>query len=101
MAAPEILLLYFAMPLWFVAGFAEWLRHRHAHLPETAGPFESVLQLPMFAEAGLALLIGLFCEFARLSNADRDLLDPRGDRAVGCPIRHRTPESHLLGATRS
>jgi uncharacterized membrane protein YphA (DoxX/SURF4 family) len=62
MAAPEILLLYFAMPLWFVAGFADWLCHRHAHLPETAGPFESVLHLLMFAEAGLALLIGLFFE---------------------------------------
>ena len=43
-------------------GFADWLCHRHADLPETAGPFESVLHLLMFAEAGLALLIGLFCE---------------------------------------
>jgi hypothetical protein len=62
MAAAEILLLYFAVPLWFVAGFADWLCHRHAHLPESSGPFESVLHLLMFAEAGLALLICLFCE---------------------------------------
>jgi hypothetical protein len=62
MAASEILLLYFAVPIWFAAGFADWLCHRQAHLPSTSGPFESALHLLMFLEAGVALIIGLFCE---------------------------------------
>ena len=66
MAAAEILLLYFAVPLWFIAGFADWLCHRHAHLQETSGPFESFLHLLMFGEGGLALLICLFCEINAL-----------------------------------
>jgi hypothetical protein len=66
MGPTELLLMYFAMPLWFLAGIADWVCHRRSHLRATSGLFESALHLLMFAEAGVALIIGLFCEINAL-----------------------------------
>jgi len=58
----EAALLYFVMPLWILAGFADWLCHRIARIEYSAGPTESVIHLLMMAEAGLAVLAALFLE---------------------------------------
>jgi hypothetical protein len=58
----DIVLLYFILPLWLVAGFADWLCHRATHIESTTGPKESLLHLLMFLEVGIALLAGLFLQ---------------------------------------
>ncbi|MGA0588690.1 hypothetical protein ACO2Q2_16405 [Dyella sp. KRB-257] len=58
----EPLLLYVLVPLWLVAGFADWLCHRRACLASTSGPKESLLHLLMFAEVGVPLLAALLLE---------------------------------------
>lgn len=55
-------LLYFVLPLWVFAGFADYLCHRKAEIEHTAGPKESVIHLLAFAVVGLPVLSGLFLE---------------------------------------
>jgi hypothetical protein len=59
-------LLYFIMPLWFFAGFADWLCHRAAKIEETTGAKESLIHLLMFAEVAIPLLAALFLEINAL-----------------------------------
>ena len=56
------LLLGAVMPLWLGAGLADWYLHRRTHIERTAGPRESALHSLMFAETGVPILLGLFCE---------------------------------------
>jgi hypothetical protein len=56
------ILLYFVMPLWLAAGFADWLCHRRSHIESTTGAKESIMHLIMFAEVGVGLLAGLLLE---------------------------------------
>jgi hypothetical protein len=58
----QALLLYFIMPLWFLAGVADWLCHRATDIEHTTGAKESLLHLLMFAEIALPLLACLFLE---------------------------------------
>ncbi|GAA4330655.1 hypothetical protein GCM10023144_18540 [Pigmentiphaga soli] len=58
----QIILLYFVIPLWLLAGLADWLCHRRTDIAHTAGPAESVLHLLMFAEMALPLLACVFLE---------------------------------------
>jgi hypothetical protein len=58
----QALLLYFIMPLWFLAGLADWLCHRSTDIEHTTGPKESLLHLLMFAEVAVPLLACLFLE---------------------------------------
>jgi hypothetical protein len=57
-----IILMYFILPLWLVAGFADWLCHRATHIETTTGAKESMIHLLMFAEIGLPLLAAMFLE---------------------------------------
>lgn len=59
-------LLYFILPLWFVAGLADWLCHRATRIEATAGAKESLIHLLMFAEIGVPLLAALFLEINAL-----------------------------------
>ena len=43
-------LMYFVLPLWLLAGFADWLCHRASNIATTAGPKESLIHLLMFVE---------------------------------------------------
>jgi hypothetical protein len=61
-----ILLLYFIMPLWFAAGFADYLCHRATDIEHTAGWRESLLHLLMYAEVAIPLLMCLFLEINAL-----------------------------------
>jgi len=56
------LLMYFILPLWLTAGFADYLCHRAAHIERTSGWKESCLHLLQFAEMALPVLAALFLE---------------------------------------
>jgi hypothetical protein len=58
----RMLLMYFILPLWLAAGFADYLCHRAAHIERTSGWKESVLHLLQFAEMGVPILAALFLE---------------------------------------
>ncbi len=57
-----LILLYFILPIWLLAGCADWLCHRAAHIATTTGAKESLLHLLMFAELGLPLLAAIFLQ---------------------------------------
>ena len=59
-------LLYFVLPLWLAAGFADYLCHRASHIEKTSGYKESLLHLLMFAEIAVPLLAALFFEINAL-----------------------------------
>jgi hypothetical protein len=53
------LLLWFVLPLWLLAGFGDYLCHRHTRIEATSGPRESVLHLVQFLQIFIPVLIGL------------------------------------------
>jgi hypothetical protein len=55
-------LLYVLMPLWLLAGFADYLCHRVLHIEYSAGVKEAVLHLLLLAELGAAFLLILLFE---------------------------------------
>lgn len=55
-------LLYFIVPLWTVAGIADWLCHRASRIEETSGTKESLLHLLMLIEVGIPVVAGIFLE---------------------------------------
>jgi hypothetical protein len=57
-----LILMYFILPVWLLAGCADWLCHRASHIETTSGAKESLLHLLMFAELGLPLLAAIFLE---------------------------------------
>ncbi len=57
-----LILMYFVLPLWLIAGFADWLCHRATHIETTSGPKESVFHLIQFGEVGVPLLAAIFLE---------------------------------------
>jgi hypothetical protein len=59
-------LLYVVMPLWLAAGVADWFCHRASRIAATSGAKESLIHLLMLAEAGIAVLFGLFLEINAL-----------------------------------
>ncbi|RTL72881.1 MAG: diguanylate cyclase, partial [Hyphomicrobiales bacterium] len=61
-----IILMYFVLPVWLVAGFADWLCHRATHIESTTGAKESLIHLLMFGEVGIPLLAAMFLEINAL-----------------------------------
>jgi hypothetical protein len=59
-------LMYFVLPLWLAAGFADYLCHRAAHIERTSGVKESLLHLLQFAEMGVPILAALLLEINAL-----------------------------------
>lgn len=57
-----LVLMYFVVPLWLAAGFADWLCHRATNIETTAGPKESIIHLLLFAEVGGPFLAVLLLE---------------------------------------
>lgn len=55
-------LMYVVVPLWLLAGLADYLCHRSARIEDTSGPFESLLHLLQFAQVGIPMLAALFLE---------------------------------------
>jgi hypothetical protein len=48
-------LMYFVLPLWLVAGFADYLCHRASRIATTSGPKESLIHLLMLGEIAVAV----------------------------------------------
>jgi len=59
-------LMYFILPLWLAAGFADYLCHRASEIEQTSGYRETLLHLLMFAEIAVPLLAALFFEINAL-----------------------------------
>ncbi|WP_394517407.1 diguanylate cyclase [Pantoea sp. SGAir0175] len=57
-----LLLLYFVLPVWLIAGFADWLCHRATEIEHTSGVKETWIHILMFLEMGIPLLLALFFE---------------------------------------
>lgn len=67
LADPAVfILMYFIMPLWLAAGFADWICHRATHIETTTGAKESLIHLLMFAEVGAPLLAAIFLQINAL-----------------------------------
>jgi hypothetical protein len=65
-AAAEAILLYFVLPLWLVAGFADYLCHRASRIEMTSGYKETLLHLLMLIEVAIPLLAAIFLEINAL-----------------------------------
>ncbi|MBL0729256.1 diguanylate cyclase [Piscinibacter sp. HJYY11] len=58
----ERLLLGALLPVWMLAGLADWACHRRERIELSAGWKESALHLLMLGELGLAVLLLLWCQ---------------------------------------
>lgn len=56
------LLMYGLLPLWLLAGCADWLCHRMQRIEFSAGEGESLLHLLMLAELGAGIALALLLE---------------------------------------
>lgn len=59
-------MLYVLLPLWFVAGVADYLLHRRTRIEQTSGVREAGLHVLQAVETGIPLLAGLFLEINSL-----------------------------------
>jgi len=59
-------LMYFILPLWLAAGFADYLCHRATDIEHTGGAKESLLHLLQFSEMGVPILAAMFLEINAL-----------------------------------
>jgi hypothetical protein len=59
-------LMYFVLPLWLAAGFADYLCHRAASIETTSGWKESLLHLLQLAEMAIPTLAAIFLEINAL-----------------------------------
>jgi hypothetical protein len=59
-------LLYFILPLWLLAGLADYLLHKRTHIEDTSGTKESVLHALQLGEAGIPVVMGLLFEINSL-----------------------------------
>ncbi|WP_263141613.1 diguanylate cyclase [Pseudomonas sp. RIT-PI-AD] len=55
-------LMYFLLPVWLLAGFADWLCHRRTSISTTTGIKESLIHLLMLLEIGVPLLAAMFLQ---------------------------------------
>lgn len=58
------LLLYVLMPVWLLAGFADYCCHRAWHIEYSAGIKEARLHLLLLAELGIGLMAALLFEIS-------------------------------------
>jgi hypothetical protein len=58
----RLLMMYFVLPVWLAAGFADYLCHRATHIERTSGWKESLLHLLQFAEMAVPILAALFLQ---------------------------------------
>lgn len=55
-------LMYIVVPVWLVAGLADYFCHKATRIERTSGVAESLLHLLQFVEVGVPLLAALFLE---------------------------------------
>jgi hypothetical protein len=54
------ILMYIVLPLWVLAGFADYLCHRRTHIENANGAAESALHWLMLGEVGVPILAAVF-----------------------------------------
>jgi hypothetical protein len=59
-------IMYFILPVWLDAGFADYLCHRRADIEHTSGYKESLLHLLQFGEMAVPILAAMFLEINAL-----------------------------------
>jgi hypothetical protein len=64
--AAQTVLMYFVLPMWLAAGFADYLCHRAASIETTSGWRESLLHLLQFTEMAVPTLAAIFLEINAL-----------------------------------
>ena len=64
--AVQAVLAYFILPIWFLAGIADWLCHRATDIEHTTGAKESIIHLLMFGEIAVPLVACLFLDINAL-----------------------------------
>jgi hypothetical protein len=64
--AAQTVLMYFVLPVWLAAGFADYLCHRAAFIETTSGWKESLLHLLQFGEMAIPTLAAIFLEINAL-----------------------------------
>ncbi len=95
-------LAYGALPLWLLAGAADWWCHRRTLIEHTSGPRESLLHLLLYAEIAIPLVLGLFLELTTLLLALMSLgvaahmVTSLIDTAFAQPRRHIAPIEHQI-----
>jgi hypothetical protein len=62
----QFMLMYFVLPLWLLAGLADYVCHRASDIEHTSGAKESLLHLLLFAEMGVPVLAAIFLEINAL-----------------------------------
>lgn len=55
--AARAVLMYFILPLWLLAAFADWLCHRAADIEHTAGPKETLIHIALFTEMAIPVTL--------------------------------------------
>jgi hypothetical protein len=60
--AAAMVLLFGVLPLWSVAGLADYFCHRASSIETTSGPWESLLHLMQLGLMGFPVLLGLVLE---------------------------------------
>lgn len=60
MTAVWDLLVYIVLPLWVLAGFADYVCHRKSHIEQASGIKESLLHWAMVLEVGIPLILAVF-----------------------------------------
>lgn len=65
-AVTQNVLMYFVLPLWLAAGFADYLCHRASNIESTSGAKESILHFLQFGEMAVAVLAAMFLEINAL-----------------------------------
>jgi hypothetical protein len=64
--ATQIVLMYFVLPVWLAAGFADYLCHRATSIETTSGWKESWLHLLQLGEMAVPTLAAIFLEINAL-----------------------------------
>jgi len=57
-----LILMYFVLPVWLAAGFADWLCHLASDIQRTSGVKESLIHSLMCIQAAIPLLAAMFLE---------------------------------------
>jgi hypothetical protein len=64
--AAQAILMYFILPVWLAAGFADYLCHRASSIETTSGWRESLLHLLQFGEMAIPTLAAIFLQINAL-----------------------------------
>ena len=60
--AAQILLMFAVLPVWIVAGLADYFCHRASRIEDTSGPAESVLHRVQLGLVGVPVILVLFLD---------------------------------------